>query len=128
MIYEQVRAEALQPTGAPPSWALERMRRYGVVGLLPGASQDFPFILYAQRVPRPAWSGTRDVHRETLHRVYACLLTAGAERQGGEPVDAIVDTVDPTDRVVDAPADAPQWLDISRGVTHASGAVCPGVQ
>lgn len=128
MIYEQVRAEALQPNVAPPSWALERVRRYGVVGLLPGAQHDLPFILYAQSVPRPAWSGKRDVHRETVHRVYACLLTARAERQDGEAVEPIIGTVDTSGRVPEATVEDFQWLDTARGVNHASGAVCPGVQ
>ena len=122
-----MRAEALQPNVAPPSWALERVRRYGVVGLLPSAPHDVPFILYAQSVPRPAWSGKRDVHRETLHRVYACLLTAGAERQDGEAVEPIIGMVDTTDRVFDATAEERQWFDTASGVNHASGAVCPGV-
>ena len=41
--------------------------------LAPGGQQDFPFILYAQRGPRPAWSGTRDFHREKLLEVYEFL-------------------------------------------------------
>src|SRR3990172_8618346 len=71
-IYEIVRSEALQgiePTSAPA----ERVRQYGVASLLPGAHEDFPFILYVQSVPRPPWSGNRDVHRETLGRVYEWL-------------------------------------------------------
>ncbi len=128
MIYEQVRAEALQPNGASPSWALERVRRYGVVGLFPGAQQDFPFILCAQSVPRPAWSGRRDVHRETLHRVYACLLIACAERQDGETVEPIIGRVDTSSRIPEATVEDVQWLDTANGVTYASGAVCPSVQ
>jgi hypothetical protein len=59
-IYENVRDEAFQKV-EPPSWALERVRQYGVAGLFPGSQKDFPFILYAQSVLRPAWSGKRDV-------------------------------------------------------------------
>lgn len=121
MIYEQMRAEALEPNGASPSWALERVRRYGVVGLFPSAQHDFPFILYAQSVPRPAWSGKKDVHRETLHQVYACLLTV----RGVEP---IISTVDTSGGVPEATVEAFQWLETASGVNHASGAVCPGVQ
>ncbi len=119
----------MQPTGAPPSWALERVHRYGVVGLCPGAQQDFPFILYAQRAPRPAWSGNRDVHRDALHRVYACLLTARAAREDGDTVEPIIGTVDTRGgRISDAIVDDRQWLDTAKGVTDASGAVCPSVQ
>ena len=123
-----MRAEALQPNGVPPSWALERVHRYGVVGLLPGAQHDFPFILYAQSVSRPAWSGKRDVHRETLHRVYACLLTAGAERQAGEPGEPIIGVGNTTAGAFDATVEDSHWLDTASGVNHASGAVCPRVQ
>jgi hypothetical protein len=56
-IYENVRCEALA-NSEPASWALERVRRYGVASLLPGVQPDFPFILCAQSVPRPPWSGT----------------------------------------------------------------------
>ena len=129
MIYEQVRAEALQPHGAPPSWALERVRRYGVVvGLCPGAQHDVPFVLNAQSVPRPAWSGKRDVHRETLHRVYAYLITARVERQDGETVESIIGTVDTSGCVIDATIEDFQSIDTGSGVNHASGSVCPGVQ
>ncbi len=127
MIYEQVRAEALQPNVASPSWALERVRRYGVVGLFPDAQHGLPFILYAQSVPRPAWSGKTDVHRETLHRVYAYLLIARAE-QDGEAVEPIIGTVDTSGCVPEATVEECQWLDAASGVNHASGAVRPGVQ
>jgi hypothetical protein len=123
-----VRAEALQQNVAPPSCALERVRRYGVVGLFPGGQHDFPFILYAQSVPRPAWSGKTDVHRDTLHRVYACLLTARAERQDGETVDPIIGTIDTSGGIREATVEDLQWLDTASGVNHAHGAVCPGVQ
>jgi len=72
-MYETVRGEALHNVEAP-SWALERVRQYGVAGLFPGSQKDFPFILYTQRVPRPAWSGKRDLHRERLHQVYEFLI------------------------------------------------------
>jgi hypothetical protein len=98
-----------------------------VVGLFPSAQHDFPFILYAQSVPRPAWSGKQDVHRETLHQVYACLLTARAE-QDGEAVERIIGTVDTSGCVPEAIVEDFQWLDTASGVNHASGAVCPGVQ
>src|SRR2546427_13273036 len=71
-IYENVRCEALE-NSEPASWALERVRRYGVASLLPGGQPDFPFILCAQSVPRPAWSGTRDFHRGKLLEVYEFL-------------------------------------------------------
>jgi len=74
-VYENVRHEALQNID-PPSWALERVRQYGVAGLFPGSQKDFLFILYAQCVPRPSWSGKSDFHRERLHQVYE-LLTQG---------------------------------------------------
>jgi hypothetical protein len=72
-IYENVRREALQNLGSS-SWALERVRQYGVAGLFPGSQKDFPFILYTQCVPPPAWSGKRDFHRERLHQVYKFLI------------------------------------------------------
>jgi hypothetical protein len=72
-MYENARGEALQSV-EPPSWALERVGQYGVAGLLPGSQKDFPFILYTQSVPRPAWSGKRDLHRERLHQVYEFLI------------------------------------------------------
>jgi hypothetical protein len=71
-LYETVRGEALQDLESP-SWALERVRRYGVAGLFPGTQEEFPFILYAQSVPRLAWSGKRDLQRERLHQVYKFL-------------------------------------------------------
>ena len=122
-----MRAEALQSNGAPPSWALERVRQYGVVGLLPGALENFPFILYAQSVPRPPWSGKRDVQRETLHRVYACLLTAPGERPDDETVQPIISgPVDTSGRGSDATVHDGQWArPHERSVNHASSAVCP---
>ena len=60
---EDIRREAVQNL-EPPSWALERVRRYGVAGLFPGAKEGFPVVLYAQSVPRPAWSGRKDFHQE----------------------------------------------------------------
>jgi len=77
-LYETVRGEALQNLESP-SWALERVRRYGVAGLFPGAEDEFPFILYAQSVPRPAWSGKRDFHLERLHQVYKFLTREATE-------------------------------------------------
>jgi hypothetical protein len=127
VIYEQVRAEALQQNGSPPSWALERVRRYGVVGLFPSAKHDLPFILYAQSVPRLAWSGKRDVQRETLHRVFACLITVGAARPDSETIEPIIDTVD-TSGVLDATVEDVHALDTAHGVNHASSLVCSGFQ
>jgi hypothetical protein len=37
------------------------------------AQGDFPFLLYVQSIPRPAWYGERDFHREKLREVYALL-------------------------------------------------------
>jgi len=71
-IYESVRAEAWQNL-EPASWARERVRHYGVAGLFPGSAADFPFIVYAQSVARPAWSGKRDFHRERLRQAYELL-------------------------------------------------------
>jgi transposase len=93
-IYENVRCEALE-NSEPASWALERFRRYGVASLLPGGQQDFPFILYAQSVPPPAWNGKRDSHREKLLEVYefltrevnedaSCDLCPRFQREAGE--------------------------------------------
>ena len=83
-IYETARGEALQNLESP-SWALERVRRYGVGGLFPGAEEEFPFILYAQSVPRLAWSGKRDFQRERLHQVYR-FLTQGITENTSRPV------------------------------------------
>ena len=92
-IYEQVRGEALQNVELP-SWALERVRRHGVGGLFPGCQNDFPFILYAQSVPRPAWSGKRDFHQDQRHQVYEFLITSCAEIQEREAVGNTVDGFD----------------------------------
>jgi hypothetical protein len=83
-IYENVRSEALHNLESP-SWALERIRRYGVAGLFPGAQEEFPFILYAQSVPRLAWSGKRDFQRERLHQVYK-FLTQEVREDVSRPV------------------------------------------
>lgn len=48
------------------------MQQYGVAGLFFG-SEDFPFIISAQSVARPAWSGKRDFHRERLQQAYELL-------------------------------------------------------
>lgn len=77
-IYESARGEALQNL-EPSSWAVERVRHVGVAGLLPGFQNDFPFIVYAQSVPRPAWSGNRDFHREKLLEAYEFLAASCAE-------------------------------------------------
>ena len=79
-MYENARWEALEKR-EPPSWASERVRQYGVVGLFPDFQNDFPFILYCQSVPRPAWSGKRDFHQERLHQAYEFLLTVDREIQ-----------------------------------------------
>ncbi len=57
----------------PAFRVLEGVRWYGVAGLFPGAQEAFPFILYAQSVPRLAWSGKRDFQRERLLQVYKFL-------------------------------------------------------
>jgi hypothetical protein len=44
-----------------------------VAGLFPGSVANFPFIVYAQSVARPAWSGKRDFHRERLQQAYELL-------------------------------------------------------
>jgi hypothetical protein len=59
---------------------LERVRRYGVASLFPGSQEDFPFILYAQSIPRPAWNGKRDFHRERLLQVYEFLTQEVTEK------------------------------------------------
>ncbi len=68
-----MRGEALQNLG-PASWGRERVRHYGVAGLFPGSAADFSFIVYAQSVARPAWSGKRDFHRERLQQAYELLI------------------------------------------------------
>lgn len=66
-----------------------------MAGLLPGSPKDFPFILYTQSVPRPAWSGKRDFHQEKLHQVYEFLIAAScAEIQEREAVGNTVDAFD----------------------------------
>jgi hypothetical protein len=92
VIYESARGEALQNL-EPPSWAVERVRHHGMAGLLPGFLDDFPFIVYAQSVPRPAWSGNRDFHREKLLQVYEFLIAASCAeiQQEDEAVGDIVD-------------------------------------
>jgi hypothetical protein len=92
-IYENARREALENLG-PPSWALDRVRQYGVAGLFPGSHNDFPFMLYRQTVPRPAWSGKRDFHRDRLHQVYEFLLTVDSEIREAEPVGNIFNGLD----------------------------------
>ena len=84
-MYENARWEAMERQ-EPPSWASERVRQYGVVGLFPDFQNDFPFILYRQSVPRPAWSGKGDFHQERLHQVYELLLTRDREIRGDEQV------------------------------------------
>ena len=127
-MYEQVRAEALQQRMGTPSWALERIRRYGVVGLFPGAQDDFPFILYAQSVPRPACSGRRDVHQETLQQVYACIIAGGAAQQDSETIEPIIETVDTRSRFSEATLEEIPALDTGNGVNHESSLVCSSVQ
>jgi hypothetical protein len=70
-MYESARGEALQNL-EPASWARERVQHYGVAGLFSG-SEDFPFVISVQSVPRPAWSGKRDFHRERLQQAYELL-------------------------------------------------------
>jgi hypothetical protein len=91
-IYENVRGEALQKLELR-SWAMERVCQYGVVSLFPGFHNDFPFILYTQSVPRPAWSGKTDFHLEKLQQVYE-FLTACVEIHAGEDVGRILNTFD----------------------------------
>jgi hypothetical protein len=79
-MYENARREVLEKR-EPPSWASERVRQYGLVGLFPDFQRDFPFILYRQSVPRPAWFGKRDFHQERLDQVYEFLLTMDREIQ-----------------------------------------------
>jgi len=79
-MYENARREALDKRD-PPSWASDRVRQYGLAGLFPDFQRDFPFILYRQSVPRPAWFGKRDFHQERLDQVYEFLLTMGREIQ-----------------------------------------------
>ena len=52
------------------------MQQYGVAGLFVG-SEDFPFIISAQSVARPPWSGKRDFHRERLQQAYQLLTNIG---------------------------------------------------
>jgi hypothetical protein len=80
-MYESARWEALEKR-EPASWASERVRQYGMAGLFPDFQHDFPFILYRQSVPRPAWSGKRDFHQDKLHQVYELLLALDREIEG----------------------------------------------
>jgi hypothetical protein len=98
-----VRGEALQ-NREPPSWALERVRQYGVVGLFPGFQNDFPFILYTQSVSRPAWSGKRNFHQEKLNQVYEFLITVCAEIQPSEDSGKDLAAVDAFDAGCGFPA------------------------
>jgi len=88
-IYESARAEALQNLEA--SWARERVQHYGVAGLFSG-SEDFPFIVSAQSIARPAWSGKRDFHRQRLQQAYELLtnidsaLGPECAREEGHPL------------------------------------------
>ena len=70
-MYESARGEALQNL-EPASWARERVQHYGVAGLFYG-SEAFPFIVSAQSIARPAWSGKRDFHRERLQQAFELL-------------------------------------------------------
>jgi hypothetical protein len=89
-----VRGEVLQNL-EPSSWALERVRQYGVAGLFPGSHNDFPFVLYTRCIPRPAWSGKRDFHQEKLHQVYEFLIAVSStEIQERESVENTVDALD----------------------------------
>lgn len=81
-IYERARAEAVQNL-APASWAVDRIRRYGVAGLFVGAQEDSPFLLSSRSVPRPTWSGKRDFHRERLHQTYEFLTEEVTEHASG---------------------------------------------
>jgi len=93
-VYEKVRGEALQNL-EPPSWALERVRQYGVASLFPGSHNDFPFVLYTQSLPRPAWSGKRDFHQEKLHQAYEFLVGMScAEIRDHDAVGHTVDVFD----------------------------------
>jgi hypothetical protein len=66
--------------------------------LLPGFQNDFPFIVYAQSVPRPAWSGTRDFHREKLFEAYEFLSASRAEiPQEDDAVGNIADAFEGSD-------------------------------
>jgi hypothetical protein len=87
-IYETVRLEALQRS-KPASYFLELVRLYGVASLFPCFQDDFPFILYVQSVPRPAWSGWKDFHQETLHRAYE-FLTEELEEDERSPLSQCI--------------------------------------
>src|SRR6266567_4201360 len=71
--YEMLRAHSVDEDAVAEVCRQFGVSRYGVASLLPGGQPDFPFILCAQSVPRPAWSGTRDFHREKLLEVYEFL-------------------------------------------------------
>lgn len=122
-----MRDEALQ-NREPPSWALERVRQYGVAGLFPGFQNDFPFILCTQSIPRPAWSGKRNFHQERLHQVYQFLITVRAEIQPSEDSGkdlAAIDTFDAsggfpaseTNLCVDAPYTGSEQRDFDSSTT-----------
>ena len=81
-IYEKVRREAFGNSSSP-SPDLERVRRYGVANLRVAAQGDFPFLLYVQSIPRPAWYGERDFHREKLREVYALLTQEVTKNANG---------------------------------------------
>jgi hypothetical protein len=110
-LYESARGEALQNLEAP-SWAVERVRHYGVAGLLPGLQNDFPFIVYAQSVPRPAWSGHRDFHREKLLQVYEFLIATLCTEipQDDEAAGNIADAFGARGRFAVCGADL--WVDV----------------
>jgi hypothetical protein len=81
-----------------------------VAGLLPGFQNDFPFIVYAQSVPRPAWSGNRDFHREKMLEAYEflCAASCAEKPQEDEAVGNIGDAFESfpvldTGLCVDAP-------------------------
>ena len=76
--YETLRAQTLEPRGAPQGLAAARFARRGLAGLIAWPSAEPVFVAELVAAARPAWTPHEDPRVAALAASYQFLLDAAA--------------------------------------------------
>ena len=76
--YETLRAQVLEPCGAPQGLAAARFARRGLAGLIAWPSAEPVFVVELVAAARPAWTPHEDPRITALAASYQFLLDAAA--------------------------------------------------
>ena len=75
--YETLRAQTLEPRGAPQGLAAARFARRGLAGLIAWPSAEPVFAAELLGAPRPPWTPHHDPRLDALAAGFALLLKTG---------------------------------------------------